>query len=264
MDCKKTVLLTNDDGYFSQGIKLLYNTLSEKYNVIVVAPDTEKSGISHAFSYKTLINYEKIANNIGMNGYSVCGSPADCVKFAVGKLLIKKPDLIISGLNIGENSGVSAIYSGTVAAAREGALWNIHSFAFSVFEESWQYAQEYAEIVPEIIDKILNIKNIKTINSGSVYFNVNFPPCKLNEIKGNKITRQSTAFFDDHYLQVDNDHHCSGIGYSLCGKKIKIEDSDDFDSRALLNKWITITPLSIDQTAYQEYSHLIQFEKEIQ
>lgn len=264
MDYKKTVLLTNDDGYFSKGIKLLYDTLSKIYNVIVVAPDSEKSGIGHAFSYKTLIYYEKIANNINMNGYSVCGSPADCVKFAVGQLLEKKPDLVISGLNIGENSGISAIYSGTVAAAREGALWKIDSFAFSLCEEAGDYAQEYVDIVPEIIDKLLAIKSMKTINTDSVYFNVNFPPCKLNKIKGNKITRQSTAFFDDHYIQVDNTNHFSGLGFSLSGKKTKIEESEEFDSRALLNNWVTITPLCIDQTAYQEYSQLIQFEKEIQ
>ena len=248
------MLLTNDDGYSSRGLRLLYKIFKKDYNVVIVAPDSEKSGVGHSFTYKAPVFYKKICDGFAKEIFSIYGTPADCVKFAVSHLLNKSPDLIVSGLNIGENSGISSFYSGTVAAAREGAFWKIRSFAFSLSEESEKYSVYYVKMIPKIIDKI----TIKFGNfSKNVFYNINFPSCHPDMIKGLKITRQSNAFFNDKYQKIrSNLLGKNKIGYKLFGEKVDIESSDIYDSRALLNGWITITPLSFQSTAINEYRKL--------
>jgi 5'-nucleotidase len=191
-----------------------------------------------------------------LRGYMVSGTPADCVKFAISYLLPKKPDIVVSGMNIGENSGLSAFYSGTVAAAREGAFWNIPSLAFSVCKESEKHALEYASLVPGIIRSILSSTNNKLLLEEKFFYNINFPPCPLNEIKGTRVTWQSMAFFDDRYERVEVESHKTKEGFLIYGEKKDIEDSNSFDSRALMNNLITITPLSFDSTAQNVIPHL--------
>lgn len=253
---KTTVLLTNDDGYFSEGIKCLYETLVEHYSVIIVAPDSEKSGVGHSFTYKQPLFYNKINNGYAKDMYSVSGTPADCVKFAVSYLLPNKPDIVISGLNNGENSGISSYYSGTVAAAREGAFWKIKSFAFSLCEEAIEFSGRFIKMIPTIIDELIVFKAFFLSN---YFLNVNFPPCSPDLIKGIKITKQSLAFFDDRYRKVSiNDKK---NGYFIYGNKIDIEEDDSFDSSALKNNWITITPLSFDSTVHKEIKNIKKIEK---
>lgn len=249
MTKKKKILLTNDDGVGATGIRVLYNILKDLYDVTVVAPEREKSGVGHSFTYKNSLFYKKIEDTYGENVYAVEGSPADCVKIAVCYLLPEKPDAIISGINIGENSGICAYYSGTVAGAREGAFWKIKSFAFSISEESKEYLIDYAMMVPEIIEDILKIGD--SLKS-EVFFNVNFPNCPPDEIRGIKITRQSLACFDDKYEEVKIDGSTERSGLRIYGDKVGIEKSDEYDSRAILRGWIAITPLSFDATAYSE------------
>lgn len=259
MNKKHTVLLTNDDGFHADGIKILYAELIKKYDVIVVAPEHEKSGVGHAFTFNNPLHYVNNEDSKVYKGYIVSGTPADCVKFAVGHLLSKKPDIVVSGINNGENSGLSAFYSGTVAAAREGAFWNIPSFAFSVCAEAFNYAKEFSEIASSMIDKILSSDKH---TFPCTYYNINFPACALSEVKGTKVTWQSLAFFDDHYKKIEFKAHKTGEGYVVYGEKKDIEESDAFDSRALLNKYITITPLTFDSTAHQTIPHLLKLENE--
>ncbi len=153
MEQKLNVLLTNDDGFYADGIRLLYEELIKNFSVTVVAPEHEKSGVGHAFTFNNPLHYTKSLESDPIKGYIVNGSPADCVKFAISYLLPQKPDIVISGINNGENSGLSAFYSGTVAAAREGAFWNIPSFAFSVCKESFSCAKDYVSIVPSMIEE---------------------------------------------------------------------------------------------------------------
>jgi 5'-nucleotidase len=257
MDGKKSVLLTNDDGYDASGIRLLYEVLKSEYKITVVAPDRERSGVGHAFTFNTHIHYEKSEETDPMKGYIVSGTPSDCVKFAVSYLLEQRPDIVISGLNIGENSGLSAFYSGTVAAAREAAFWGIPGFAFSVCKESEEYAADYATLVPSIIREILNTSD----KDPKVFYNVNFPTCRLSEIKGTRITWQSMAFFDDRYERLEVESHRTGEGFMIYGEKKDIEKSNAYDSRALMNNIIAITPLSFDSTAHKEIPHLRRLEE---
>jgi 5'-nucleotidase len=247
---KYSILLTNDDGFDSKGIQLLYEILEKKYTTIVVAPDSEKSGVGHSFTYKQPLFYNKIVNSYAKEIYSVSGSPADCVKFAVSYLLPTKPDIVISGLNIGENSGISSYYSGTVAAAREGAFWKIKSFAFSICEDGNDYLSCYINLIPEIIEELLLFE---TFFSNKYFFNINFPSCSPELLKGIKITKQSLAFFDDKYLKVKIDgKKFEKEGFVIYGKKFDVEKDDCYDSRALINNWISITPLSYDSTVHDE------------
>lgn len=256
---KKTVLLTNDDGVTSIGLKQAYDALCSEFKVIVVAPHFEQSGVGHSFTYQKPIYCREIKDGFSENIFSVTGSPADCVKFAIGQILPEFPDYIVSGLNIGENSGVSSFYSGTVAGAREGAFWRIRSFAFSLCTGAEKHAEKYATYIPEIM-KIIN--DSKIISDDKVFLNVNFPPFAPCEIKGMKITRQSMAYFQDNYTQDDGDEKIEeNKGFTIFGEKIDLESSEEYDSRALLNKWIAITPHTFDSTSYEHYSSLKKIEK---
>lgn len=256
MNDRKHILLTNDDGIYAPGIFYLYKALSDEYDVTVVAPDKESSGVGHAFTFNTHLHYEQVTISETFRGYMVSGTPADCVKFAISYLLHKKPDIVIAGMNIGENSGLSAFYSGTVAAAREGAFWSIPSFAFSVCKESEKFALEYATLVPGIIRNILASEDNKLLLKEKFFYNINFPPCSIKEIKGTRVTWQSMAFFDDRYERVELESHKTKEGFLIYGEKKDIENSNAFDSRALMNNLITITPLSFDSTAHSVIPHL--------
>lgn len=256
MSMKKKVLLTNDDGFASKGIELLYRILCDEYDIFTIAPHIEQSGVGHSFTYQNTLFLHEHTGGFSEDLFSLSGSPADCVKFAISKLLPEFPDFVISGLNIGENSGISSFYSGTVAGAREGAFWRICSFAFSVCDESKEYAEEYVAMVPGLIRHISS----SVLNGDrKVFFNVNFPPCSPEAVKGIKITRQSMAYFLDKYRDVVSDN---AEGYRIYGEKVNIEESDEFDSRALLNGWITVTPHSFDSTSYEHYTFMKKREKE--
>jgi len=256
MDSKLSVLLTNDDGYSAEGIRYLYDILSQYYDVTVVAPQFEQSGVGHAFTFNQPLHYEKIPEKIGMQGFFLSGTPSDCVKFAISYLMKNKPDIIVSGLNIGENSGLSAYYSGTVAAAREGAFWNISSFAFSICADAIKYAAGYAKLVPGLIEDILSTKMNMSSDDKRIYYNINFPCCRVEEVKGTKITSQSLAYFDDRYEKIEVQTHKTGEGFMIYGEKKDIETSNGFDSRALMNNHITITPLFFDATAHNAIASL--------
>ncbi len=256
MNSKLTALLTNDDGYSSEGIRYLYDILSQYYEVIVVAPQCEQSGVGHAFTFNQPLHFEEIPEKFGMKGFFVSGTPSDCVKFAISYLMKNKPDIIVSGLNIGENSGLSAFYSGTVAAAREGAFWNIPSFAFSICAEAMTYATDYVNLVPNLIENILSTKMSICSDDSRIYYNINFPCCRVEEIQGTRITCQSLAYFDDRYEKIEVQTHKTGEGFMIYGEKKDIETSNGFDSRALMNDYITITPLFFDATAHNAIASL--------
>lgn len=248
MTDRPLVLLTNDDGFDSRGIRALHESLRHHYNIVVAAPRTQQSGIGHAFTFSTPLRYEKSDTTHGsMPGYIIHGTPSDCVKFSVSHILSERPNIVVSGMNIGENSGISAFYSGTVAAAREGAFWNILSVAFSVEERGAEYLDQYCSIAGGILERLAQLENQTDPPRHRAYYNVNFPACDPAECKGIRVTRQSLAFFDDRYRLTDS--HQGKKGYEIYGEKKNLEKENDFDSRALLNNYITVTPLDYDATA---------------
>jgi 5'-nucleotidase len=258
---KLKVLLTNDDGSTAPGMWDLYDGLSPSASVTVVSPDTERSGTGHAFTFTMPLHYEKKNIKSGVEVFVVSGTPVDCVKFAISYLLPERPDMVIAGLNIGENSGLSAFYSGTVAAAREGAFWDIPSIAFSLCQEGKRHAKEYAVLASGIMRWIVSYEKRK--KKHSVYYNVNFPACSPEESRGVRVTRQSMAFFDDRYETIDIEAHHTKKGYLIYGDKKDIERSTAYDSSALMKNYITVTPLSFDATAHEDCKLLRKKTKEI-
>jgi 5'-nucleotidase len=257
----QTILLTNDDGITAQGIGDLYEEISKTASITVVAPDRERSGTGHAFTFNEPLHYEKKHIRHGFDGFIVSGTPVDCVKFAISYLLPERPGVVVAGVNVGENSGLSAFYSGTVAAAREGAFWGIPSIAFSLCSGGERYLKEYIIYASNILKWIISLERRK--KNHSTYYNVNFPACAPQKSGGIKITAQSLAFFDDRYETIDVKAHHTKKGYIIYGEKKDIEQSNLFDSCALMNNYITITPLTFDATAVGDYRLLRGKEKSI-
>jgi 5'-nucleotidase len=258
---KRRILLTNDDGITAQGMWDLYEELSKCATITVVAPDRERSGTGHAFTFNAPLHYEKQRSKHGFEGFVVSGTPVDCVKFAISYLLPERPGVVIAGLNAGENSGLSAFYSGTVAAAREGAFWGIPSIAFSLCNGGERYAKEYAVHAAGILWWIVSREQRK--KKHNIYYNVNFPACSPKNCNGIKVTAQSLAFFDDRYEKIDVEAHYTKKGYMIYGEKKDLEQSNRYDSCALRHNYITITPLSFDATSSKDYRLLQGKEKQI-
>jgi 5'-nucleotidase len=254
------VLLTNDDGFDSPGIGALHEALRADFEVVVAAPRTQQSGVSHAFTFTTPLYYDTLDSG-GKTGYVIDGTPSDCVKFAISHLLPYRPDIVVSGINMGENSGMSGFYSGTVAAAREGAFWGVLSVAFSLEDGGTEHLASYAENARVMLHRIAGL-HCGFAHGGRIYYNVNFPACAPGCCRGVKVTRQSLAFFEDRYRRVPG--KAQRDGYVIYGEKKDLEAADTFDSRALRNNFITITPLDYDATAESALARLTELEPSLQ
>lgn len=242
------ILLTNDDGFDAAGIKALYTALAPRFDVTIAAPDHDQSGISHAFSLDPISVCRHAAENGSLPGFRVRGTPSDCIKLAISRLLGRRPDVVVSGMNVGENSGISGYYSGTVAAAREGAFWRIPSFAFSMSGDNTALLAGYSRWAADILAHLLKQHARRPFETENrIFFNVNFPSCAPEACKGLLATRQSLAWFDDRYRQVPDANGAER--FQIYGEKSDLEPGDLYDSRALLNGWATITPLDFDATA---------------
>lgn len=249
---KKLVLLTNDDGIEAQGLKTLYITFAagEQYDVRIVAPDKERSAVGHAITVFDPIAVKKEYINGIFCGYSVDGTPADCVKLAITALFEKKPDILISGINRGANIGENIIYSGTVSAATEGTIYNIPSIAVSIdsFKDAdCSFAAEFARKIAEmVLGKI-------TLPPGTL-LNVNVPAVPEEEIRGVKITHQSNIKFRDIFIKRVDPR--GREYYWMDGEYEAIEyDDADGDFTALRNNFISITPIQHDMTDYRRMEY---------
>jgi 5'-nucleotidase len=257
MSRRLRILLTNDDGFSSPGIRHLYDVLKKEHTVTVVAPEQEKSGVGHAFTYNKPLKFQKREFKDGGEGYSVSGTPADCVKIALSHILDEKPDVIVSGMNNGNNTGIAAYYSGTVAAVREGAFWHVTSIAFSLCEKKPGFFSEYALISCKILQKIM-IDNVLAGNDKRVFYNVNFPSCHPDKCAGVVMTKQSLSYYNDRYEQVKQED--GTVENWLCGERKDVEQSNEYDARAVENNYIAVTPLHIDATAFNVLGSLSGFE----
>ncbi|MCM1043448.1 MAG: 5'/3'-nucleotidase SurE [Corallococcus sp.] len=233
------ILLTNDDGYEADGLKELCRLLSQNHNVYVVAPDSQRSAFSHAMQFFKEITFLPIENYCGaVKAYSSSGTPADCVKFATMNLDVKF-DLLISGINNGENYGLDIPYSGTVGAAEEGTICGIKSVAVSRLGNTGGY-QNCIEFIDKYLMKILEF------NIQFVFLNVNVPADGI-AVKDVKAVRQGTVhIFADYYLHDKN----APYEWRLCGDKIPLDKAVCCDVVSAEEGFITITPLKIDCTDY--------------
>jgi len=236
------IIVTNDDGIYSPGILELKKAMATLGSVTVVAPDVQKSGVGHSITFSHPLRVRDVYANGDFIGYGIDGSPADCVKLAVREILKERPQLLVSGINIGANVGINVLYSGTVAAAIEGALLGIPSVAISLeISESTPDAKEAAETAKDIIAIIMK----KELPRGTL-LNVNIPNISKDKIKGVKITKQFSGDFDEHYEKRTDPR---GIAYYwLAGTGWPKVDVIGTDMHALKDGYISITPLRYDLT----------------
>ncbi len=242
MPTKMKILIVNDDNIYSRGLHLLAEHLSTNHSVTVVAPKTEMSGVSHACTINAPLFVEPF--NIGnkIKAYAINGTPSDCVKVGIRKLCESRPDLIISGFNHGENSGISSFYSGTVAGAREGALFGIRSIALSLTN----YTDPFFTYALNWLDNFL-----KQLNSGFFDFNpettflsINFPQSFPSDKADTVVVKQATTPFNDDYEERKTPN--GKAYYWLYGDKPLSGKQDD--ETLLAKGFVTITPLCLDMT----------------
>ncbi len=259
MSQKKTLLLTNDDGVHAEGLRSFHKALRDHYEIIVAAPHSDVTGVAHAVTLLAPLRYEPLPVESELKGYRIFGTPADCVKISLGHILKEKPDLVVSGMNIGENTGVSVFYSGTVAAAREGAFQGIPSFAFSVSEKTPNHVDEYCRRAVDLLGEMLQLlRNESTGSRNFTYYNINFPSCPPQSCRGVKVARQSFANYDDGYECRTDSNGAESLW--LAGEKRGIEPSLEFDTRALFEGYATVTPLDMDTTAQNGFDALSKLE----
>jgi 5'-nucleotidase len=248
------ILLSNDDGFESPGLIALYERLSEVGNVTVVAPQQEQSTTGHRLTLHKPLRYSEIRKNY----YAVSGSPADCVYMATRLLMKTKPDIIVSGINKGANLGNDIYYSGTVAAAREGAYFGLKSVAFSLAlghhsdkeDYHWDTAAEFAKLfVPMVMKKNVPKNHI---------MNVNVPNIPLQKVQGVKISKQGLRYYTDEItdrLDPRNKHY-----YWLGGEYKGFENIPGSDCVHVDQNYISIVPLKIDSTDYALMEELKNWE----
>ncbi|KHE93801.1 MAG: 5'/3'-nucleotidase SurE [Candidatus Scalindua rubra] len=236
------IILTNDDGIYSPGILELKKAMAVLGSVTVVAPDVQQSGVGHSITFSHPLRVRNVYANGDFIGYGIDGSPADCVKLAVREILKQRSQLLVSGINIGANVGINVLYSGTVAAAIEGALLGIPSIAISLeMSESAPDVSGAAETAKNIISLIMK----KKLPRGTL-LNVNIPNIAKDKIKGIKITKQFSGDFEEHYEKRTDPR---GIAYYwLAGTGWPKEDVIGTDMHALKDGYISITPLRYDLT----------------
>ena len=237
------ILLTNDDGINAPGISALFESIEPIGDITVVAPDTERSAVGHAITLSDPLRVEKVNKRGKFFGYAVSGTPADCVKIAVWALLEEKPDIVVSGINLGNNTGISIIYSGTVSAATEGMILEIPSIAISLAaykKPDFSYAAKFAKKLVNLVLK--NGLPVRTL------LNVNVPNVPESEIKGVRITRQGKAVYREYFDERKDPWGRSY--YWMAGEKVRIKEDDSVDDSALDNNMVSVTPIQFDLTDY--------------
>ena len=248
------ILITNDDGYNSKGIKALINAVKNLGKILIVAPDSPQSGMGHAISVNKPIRCYKTNFFDSVEAYCCTGTPVDCIKMGLYLLKEKKPDLILSGINHGSNVSTNILYSGTMSAAVEGALSGIPSVGYSLTDYSEDADFQFSEKIVQTIAK----KVIKEGLKKGTCLNVNIPNVKENQIKGIKVCRQGRAFWDDTF-----DHRKDPLGkdyYWLTGSFSSKEQALDTDINYLENNYVTIVPTQFDMTCHDSVDELKNWE----
>lgn len=239
------ILISNDDGVNALGIKALAMAMQELGEVFVVAPERNQSATGHAVTMHTPLRSKKV-DFFGCNikSWWVNGTPADCVKLGVENLMQAKPDLLVSGINMGENLGTDVIYSGTVSAAVEGAIFGIPAIAFSYEDHAATDMTAAAAAAKKICQMILQ----EGIPKNHI-FNVNIPSIKtLEDIKGIKICKLGLKIYKNNFEERKDPK--GNVYYWLAGELIDFPEDKDTDMYAVKNKYISITPINIDLTDY--------------
>ncbi|MGN6490842.1 MAG: 5'/3'-nucleotidase SurE [Agriterribacter sp.] len=238
------ILVTNDDGVMAPGIHNLVKAVEGLGKIVVVAPDKPQSGMGHAITIGFPLRLQQVQIGTDVEAWSCSGTPVDCVKLAVDKILHRKPDICISGINHGPNHSINVLYSGTMSAAIEASIENIPSIGFSLLDYSMEAdfsgARKYARI---IVEQILKKKADKHL-----CLNVNFPAVDETLLKGIKVCRQAYAKYEEDF---DERKDPTGKKYFwLTGAFVNFDKGKDTDVWALSNNYVSVVPVQFDLTNY--------------
>ncbi len=235
------ILISNDDGYSAPGIRALYDALESLGEVWLSAPASERSGVSHSFTMRDVLRVDNVDWVAGGRGFAVHGMPVDSVKLAIRSLMDGMPDIVVSGINQGENTGVDLLYSGTVAAAMEGAILGVPSVAVSLASKRYNDFSVAAKYAQQVVEQVL----AHGIPKGNL-INVNVPPLSLAEIKGVRLTKQGASRYIEQVRceKGKNGVDCHWTEYH----KELTEDGAGTDIEAIRDGYVSITPVHARMT----------------
>jgi len=238
------ILITNDDGVTAPGIRNLVEAVKDMGRIYVVAPDKPQSGMGHAITIGHPLRLHKIHDIENVETWSCTGTPVDCVKLAVDKVLHRKPDLCLSGINHGANHSINVIYSGTMSAAMEAAIESIPSAGFSLLdhniEADFTGARKYVRIIVE--------KMLGTPLDKHTLLNVNIPSVPAELLKGFRICKQAYAKYEEDFIERNDPH--GRHYYWLTGEFVNFDKGKDTDVWALANNYVSVVPVQFDLTNY--------------
>lgn len=245
------IFLTNDDGYQAPGIQALYEVLSRDHEVVMVAPDREKSAVSHGITLHHPMRLHKVPAGGRGRVYAVDGTPADCVKLGLSECFDSPPDMLISGINPGSNIGIDINYSGTVAAAREGTLNGILSLAVSIRVGRVMEYENMSRFVSHIAQDIRK----KGLPAGT-FLNINAPGIAFSQIRGVKITCQASDNLSSRFEKRKDPKHRHYYWY---GHQDHRSGAPDTDVNAIVQNYMSITPIRCDLTDYRAMEEIPVF-----
>ena len=231
------ILLTNDDGIDSEGLRILEECVKDLAEIVVVAPDRERSAISHSITVYSPLEIQQRDKN----HYTLNGTPADCIIYGLSEIVSLPPDLVISGINRGANLGDDIMYSGTVAGAREASRRGLAALAISqAYDDSPIRYSSGAKFIKLLVKNLLDRKS-----GGSIFLNINIP---VQRIRGVKITRQGCSLHFPHFNFLGEDTAGGRDAGESAADRLKSEILLDY--QAITEHYISVTPLQRDQTDY--------------
>ena len=235
------ILISNDDGYFAPGLAILAEHLARIAEVVVVAPERDRSGASNSLTLDRPLKLRRAANGF----HYVNGTPTDCVHMAVTGMLDRQPDMVVSGINAGANMGDDTIYSGTVAAAMEGFLLGIPSIAVSLVGREFAHYETAARVASDLALRFSEQKH-----SHPWLLNVNVPDVRHDQLNGMEVTRLGKRHKAEPVIKTSNPQGETMYWVGAAGKAQDAGEGTDF--HALAQQRVALTPLQIDLTQYSQ------------
>lgn len=240
------ILISNDDGYLAPGINALAEQLATIAEIVVVAPDSNRSGSSNSLTLDRPLRMQRAANGF----YSINGTPSDCVHIALTGMLEQRPDLVVSGINQGQNMGDDTLYSGTVAAATEGFLFGIQAIAFSQVNHGWAELDSAARLARDIV-----LRKLDSLHQPFL-LNVNIPNRPYAALDRIVATRLGKRHESEPVIRTKDPHGNEIFWIGPVGKAKEASEGTDF--HATEQGWVSVTPLQIDLTHNAQLERLRQ------
>lgn len=236
-------LLTNDDGIYAQGLAAIKHELDKVGEAVVIAPLTEQSAVGHTITLSDPLKVIPIHRSGEFYGYGISGSPADCVKLGISCIMKQPPDVVVSGINKGENVGINVLYSGTVSAATEALILGYTGIALSV--DNYKHPDYNAA---GIFGARLAMLLAGRKDPLPYALNVNCPSCPMDKIKGVRVTRQGDSRIVDEFVRRESPR--GTLYYWQAGMTKIMDEAEDTDAVCLKNRMISVTPIHYRLGAY--------------